>query len=842
VKELSERSLGSVIVAVKAVDEASSVMDRIRASCGVLGGTLSELGGGFASVGSVVSGFAGAGVAGAATAALGEVIKGLKWSIGEASASEQAFTNLAAAVDRSGISWTSVEGKTRDYLSQLQRTTVYSDEALAGMVERLLTFGLSYDDAMKAAGTALDFAAAKHMDLDSAATLVGKALDGNTAILKRYGVDVATSKDAAAALKDAHNAAATAIKAMGGAVDDWVTSVTTAIGADSAFESGLGAAKDKAQYLIDQFQQGNIDLPQFTQAMTSLGVQLDETKMKGGSAEEVLSKLNEQFGGAAKTQAETYAGIQERLKNATSELGEKIGGMLLPALASITEGMIPVVDWLGEGVTAIQGWLTEVGKMPEVQGAMAVVNEAFQGLWKYLSDVWKFMQDAFSPALKELMAAFKELWDALSPIGDALKELLSIFGDTNNIDLLKLAISLVVLQIRAVAAIIKEVAPYIKAFAQAFRDAADFVTPILTQIVGAIRSFVADLRVAFQGFYDWLVGGSLWTDLWNQVVMIASRMIGQLLADLGTKLFSPMQAAFTSALQQVQNTWSTGWQAVQTTFNTITTQVQNDLNTRLNTMIADLRESTNQYAPTAAFALQGMQSAMNGIMALIRGDWQTGLTSMQNALGFYWQAIQSATGIAFGALQGAFSTGMGAIRGILDAGIAGMEAIWTAFIGFMSQGLGQLQGILGNATASVTSTISTMQTATSTAVSQIQSTLSNAWNAITTGAQDLWNILVGHSIWTDMLDEMQAQTASALGNILGNFQGTFGGLPFAIPTAPVQTNSSQASARSAPAVSSGTQSITIPITVTLDGQVLTRSVKKILIEERQYRDRSVGGY
>ncbi len=116
----------------------------------------------------------------------------------------------------------------------------------------------------------------------------------------------------------------------------------------------------------------------------------------------------------------------------------------------------------------------------------------------------------------------------------------------------------VVLQIRGVAEIIKEVAPYIKSFANAFKEAADFVAPILTQIVNNVKIFVSALQTTFQLFYNWLVGGSLWTDLWNQVLAVASRMIGQLLADLGSKLFSPMQTAFTSAMQQVQNSWTTG--------------------------------------------------------------------------------------------------------------------------------------------------------------------------------------------------------------------------------------------------------------------------------------------
>ena len=78
----------------------------------------------------------------------------------------------------------------------MQATTTYSDEQLAGALQRMMTFGLSYDQAMKALGATIDFAAAKQMDLESAATLVGKAVDGNTAIMKRYGVDITVAKDA----------------------------------------------------------------------------------------------------------------------------------------------------------------------------------------------------------------------------------------------------------------------------------------------------------------------------------------------------------------------------------------------------------------------------------------------------------------------------------------------------------------------------------------------------------------------------------------------------------------------------------------------------------------------
>jgi hypothetical protein len=129
-------------------------------------------------------------------------------------------------------------------------------------------------------------------------------------------------------------------------------------------------------------------------------------------------------------------------------------------------------------------------------------------------------------------------------------------------------------------------------------------------------------------------------------------------------------------------------------------------------------------------------------------------------------------------------------------------------------------------------------------MASIQSTVMAAVSAIVAAAQSLWNQLVGGSIWTDMLEEMQAQTASALGNITGAFENMSLAVPETVPYSPSVTSSSPAVASTATSVPSfGTQqSITIPITITLDGQVITKTVKKMLVEESRYRSRSVGGY
>jgi len=68
---------------------------------------------------------------------------------------------------------------------------------------------------------------------------------------------------------------------------------------------------------------------------------------------------------------------------------------------------------------------------------------------------------------------------------------------------------------------IKAVVPVIKGFADAIKTAADFIVGPINAMKDAIGGFIKFITDAFQGFYNWLVGGSLWMDLWNQVVAVA---------------------------------------------------------------------------------------------------------------------------------------------------------------------------------------------------------------------------------------------------------------------------------------------------------------------------------
>jgi phage-related protein len=903
---------------IKAIDEASSTMDKIKSSVGLLGGAFTGLGGPMAAAGQVMTGFAAGGPAGAVIAAGGEVAGALQQAVGTAADSEQAFKDLGIAVDKSGTAWDSVKDGTKTALDSMSHLTKYSNIDLAGALQRLLSYGLSYNDAIAALGPTTDFATAKQMDLTSAATIVGKGMDGNVAILKRYGVEVESSKDALAALKEAHDKAAIAVKALGSGTDAWVTSVSAAIGADSSFEAGLGGAKDKAGYLVDQLNAGNINLSQFTQAMTSLGVPLDDAALKGGSAAAVIEKLNEQFGGTAQESAKTYEGTQERLAHAWEDLSVKVGNFLLPALTKLNDALVPIVDGLGKAVDGFGTWLDQMGKMPEVQGAVEGIQKAFSGFYEIAQKNWNTLVNDLGPALKELFDALGELWKAIQPVFGAFGELWdAMTGGTGNLDLFKTMIDGVVTVIRGWVEIIKAVTPIIKTFADDLKTAADILTPVLKQIHDAIAGFLDGLKTLFQGFYNWLVGASLWTDMWNQMLTIASEMIGQLISDLGSKLFDPLKNAFTGALEGLKELWSKGWDAIQTagktvwntiaenltpwmagikttitdkmdslntawetdwrniktsaqtawdimkmnvgtwiddvktkvsdttgalkttwdtnwaavktTLDTLLPQVQTFLNTKFDEMKGYIEKSTGTYGPTMTSALSGMQAAMNAGFALVHGDWKGALNQMSTALTDWGTAAK-------GILDGI----MGNLKGAVDAGIQAIEGGFTGLITSAQGAIGQAQGLFQQAQSAVNNVAGQISSAAQTGGSNVTNVFQQAYNAVANGAQWLYDTLVGHSVWTDLIETMQAQTYSAVGNIADAFGHMSVTIPSTLAYSPAATSTPAPSQVPTPsAAAPGSFTFTIPITVTLDGQMISRQVETRIVRRASLRSNKV---
>jgi inorganic pyrophosphatase len=121
---------------------------------------------------------------------------------------EQAVNELNQAMINAGTYSASLQNKYLELAGALQKTTLFSDDQInsaqallqAHIGNREVTEGL-----LKAT---LDLAQAKKMDLASAASLVGKAIDGEADVLKRYGIEIGEAKNESEKMANVQNALA----------------------------------------------------------------------------------------------------------------------------------------------------------------------------------------------------------------------------------------------------------------------------------------------------------------------------------------------------------------------------------------------------------------------------------------------------------------------------------------------------------------------------------------------------------------------------------------------------------------------------------------------------------
>jgi hypothetical protein len=125
---------------------------------------------------------------------------------GKAAAEEEAgIAKLRASVEASGGAWDDASAAIEGYLSKQLMRTALDDGAGREAISTLTNMTGDYSKALDLMGLAQDLAAAKSMDLNTAAEIVGKVASGNTGILGRYGIvlqEGATATEALATMQE----------------------------------------------------------------------------------------------------------------------------------------------------------------------------------------------------------------------------------------------------------------------------------------------------------------------------------------------------------------------------------------------------------------------------------------------------------------------------------------------------------------------------------------------------------------------------------------------------------------------------------------------------------------
>lgn len=123
--------------------------------------------------------------------ALNAITNALSSVVDEAAQSEQAIQNLEIALKSAGLFSVKASQDLQEFAGQLQAVTIYSDEAVLSTVGLFASLtNLDANGIKKASQAAADLAATLGIDLNSAAEMIAKAINGNTIGFSKIGIAI----------------------------------------------------------------------------------------------------------------------------------------------------------------------------------------------------------------------------------------------------------------------------------------------------------------------------------------------------------------------------------------------------------------------------------------------------------------------------------------------------------------------------------------------------------------------------------------------------------------------------------------------------------------------------
>ncbi len=285
-------------------------------------GTAGAMEGAMTAAGMAAAGYAA--VLGVATAALHEYAK-----------AEEAAIDQDAALANQGNLTTSIRNQFRELAEQMEEATNIANDKWGAVITQLSRKRVKPEDMDEAVNGVKLLAGVMGTDIDSAASVFTKAIDGNNRILKRFGIDLSDFHDRGQRLK-------VLLEELGGANDVLAAKSETVDGSLRGFTNSVSSLLQTLGGWIakSQILQGVL---QFTTRMVNLftkGIK-DDLAPALGEAEVRSDKLVNKFGmlgekseesGAEMIDAMTAAGVaidtaSQKVKNMNINLEHQIDAL-----------------------------------------------------------------------------------------------------------------------------------------------------------------------------------------------------------------------------------------------------------------------------------------------------------------------------------------------------------------------------------------------------------------------------------------------------------------------------------------------------------------------------------
>lgn len=405
---------------------------------------------------------------------------------------------------------------------------------------------MSLGTAMEHLSTTMDLAAGKQIGLAEAATAVGKAYSGQEGALSRMGIviekSVPKSEQFAVAMEKIG-------EKFGGAAQK---DVETYAGKQAQVANAMDNLKEKI---------GGALIPvmnTFQDMMGNVVKGADQLVTQLGEAWKVFTEIPE-----VKTIAESLSGAFADLQKGFGVVAEELGRALLPlfkelwdALKGVWDALKPVIDAFGEIWKAIVGvgkdgketynifkLLADVLKLTIVPALTALV----EGI-KLVTPVIKLLAEGFKTAVEIAIPAICAIIEGVTSFITTIKDLLGGFykwlvGGSFIQDTMAAAFTAFEAgSANSISGVSKWLGGIMDTFLSWGKGLTDFfggiwntmvdsVGKAISSITSEVRTGTDDITKLMSNLQTDLVGESIWTDMWGDMVRVTSDGFDQILVE-----------------------------------------------------------------------------------------------------------------------------------------------------------------------------------------------------------------------------------------------------------------------------------------------------------------------
>lgn len=289
---------------------------------------------------------------------------------------EDAEQSLKASLSATGIESEITSKKLFQYATSIQKLTRYGDEAIIGGLALGQNIGhMAEQDLPKAEKAAVGLAARFKVDLNTAFMLIGRAAQGQTSLLTRYGIQLDKT-----ATKEEQFQQLLQIGAAG-----------FQIATDEA-KSGAGALEQYSN-IVGDFKE-NLGKMLKTALMPFVKVGRD-----------LFTYLNENQG-VLKGLVVTISAVATGLAVAKLATIQWNTALLANPITAIVAGIVALGAALSIGVQKIGGW----------SAAWKYAKASVQIAWEYVKAFWGFLKNGVKTVAAVLVAPWTVMWETVKSV------------------------------------------------------------------------------------------------------------------------------------------------------------------------------------------------------------------------------------------------------------------------------------------------------------------------------------------------------------------------------------------------------------------------------------------